>query len=137
MPNLNTGLKKPFAFQAVVERGGSLSTTGCRSRALRNGGLRGGRRAANGEFLTVRNHQDTDFLVQFADGTLGGDTQRDKIAARADHSLAAKMGDDRLLVTLVRFAHALVLEELGVRADALLAGEHAHSIGQSHSMSMN
>ena len=59
-------------------------------------------------------------MVQFAGGTLGRDTQRDKIAARADHSLAAKMGDARLLVTLVRFSRALVLEELGVRADAFL-----------------
>ena len=37
IPNLNTGLKKSFTFQAVVKRAGSLSTTGCRSRALRNG----------------------------------------------------------------------------------------------------
>jgi hypothetical protein len=63
--------------------------------------------------------------------------QRDKIAARADHSLVAKMGDDRPLSKLVRFAHVLVLGEVGMKADALLAGEHVHSISQSHSMSMN
>lgn len=57
-------------------------------------------------------------MVQFSGGTLGGGAQRDKIAARTDHSLAAKMGDDRPLVILVRFAHALVLEELGVCAAA-------------------
>ena len=47
------------------------------------------------------------------------------------------MGDDRPLSKLVRFAHVLVLGEVGMKADALLAGEHVHSISQSHSMSMN
>jgi hypothetical protein len=49
----------------------------------------------------------------------------------------AKIGDDTLFSKLVRFAHVLVLGEVGMRADALLAGEHVHSISQSHSMSMN
>ena len=99
-------------------------------------GLRGRRWAANREFLTAWNHQNTDFPVQFAGDTLGG-VRSGTRSPRADHSLVAKMGDDRPLSKLVRFAHVLVLGEVGMKADALLAGEHVHSISQSHSMSMN
>jgi hypothetical protein len=66
-------------------------------------------------------------------GCVAGQDRR----ARRSLSLVAKIGDDTPLSKLVRLAHVLVLGEVGMRADALLAGEHVHSISQSHSMSMN
>src|ERR1700759_4001009 len=72
MPNLNTGLKKSFSFQLLADRTDSLSTTRCRSRALRSGDYAAADGAANREFLTAWNPQNTDFPVQFAGDTLGG-----------------------------------------------------------------